>query len=55
MFLAIALLSLRLRAYPRWLGWIAAAAATAAFVSTLSLIPAEGPLSPTGALSTTAF
>ena len=27
MFLAIALLSLRLRAYPRWLGWTAAAAA----------------------------
>lgn len=52
MFLAIALLSLRLGAYPRWLGWIAAAAATAAFVSTFSLIPAEGPLSPTGALTT---
>ena len=52
MFLAIALVSLRLLAYPRWLGWIAAAAATAAFVSTLSLVPADGPLSPTGALTT---
>ena len=52
MFLAIALLSLRLRAYPRWLGWIAAAAAAASFVSTLSLVPADGPLSPTGALTT---
>ena len=52
MFLAIALLSLRLQAYPRWLGWIAAAAATAAFVSTLSLVPADGPLAPTGVLTT---
>lgn len=52
MFLAIALLSFRLLAYPRWLGWIAAAAATAAFVSTLSLVLADGPLSPTGALTT---
>ena len=52
MFLAIALVSLRLLAYPRWLGWIAAAAAAASFVSTLSLVPADGPLSPTGALTT---
>lgn len=52
MFLAIALLSLRLMAFPRWLGWIAAGAAAAAFVSTLSLVPADGPLSPTGALTT---
>ena len=52
MFLAIAVLSLRLQAFPRWLGWIAAAAATSSFVSTLSLIPAEGPLSPLGAATT---
>jgi hypothetical protein len=52
MFLAIALLSLRLRAYPRWLGWTAAAAATASFISTFSLIPPDGPLSPTGAVTT---
>ena len=52
MFLSIALVSLRLLAYPRWLGWIAAAAAAASFVSTLSLVPADGPLSPTGALTT---
>jgi hypothetical protein len=52
MFLAIALLSLRLRAYPRWLGWTAAAAAAASVVSTFSLVPADGPLSPTGAVTT---
>lgn len=52
MFLAIALLSLRLLAYPRWLGWTAAAAAAASFVSTFSLVPADGPLSPTGAVTT---
>ncbi|KUM33148.1 hypothetical protein [Arthrobacter sp. EPSL27] len=52
MFLAIALVSLRLRAYPLWLGWTAAAAAGASFVSVLSLVPVAGPLSPTGGLTT---
>ncbi|MGP4032695.1 hypothetical protein [Pseudarthrobacter sp. 1C304] len=52
MFLAIALVSLRLRAYPLWLGWTAAAAAAASFLSAFSLVPADGPLSPTGGLTT---
>ncbi|MDR7082837.1 hypothetical protein J2X01_002127 [Arthrobacter ginsengisoli] len=52
MFLAIALLSVRQLAYPRWLGWISAAAAAASFVSTFSLVPADGPLSPTGVVTT---
>ena len=52
MFLAIAVLSLRLQAFPRWLGWIAAVAGLSSFVSTLSLIPVEGPLSPLGPATT---
>ena len=48
MFSAVALLSLRLRAYPRWLGLIAAAA----FTSVFSLVPTEGALAPTGWLAT---
>lgn len=52
MFAAIALVSLRLAAYPPWLGWIAAAAAAASLMSTLSLIPPDGPLSPTGGMTT---
>lgn len=52
MFSAVALLSLRLLAYPRWLGLIAAAVAAAAFISAFSLVPAEGALAPTGWLTT---
>jgi hypothetical protein len=51
MFAAIAALSLGPRAYPAWLGWIAAAAAAAVLISTFSLVPVSGPLSPLGWLT----
>jgi hypothetical protein len=51
MFAAIAALTLGPRAYPAWLGWIAAAAAVAVLISTFSLVPVSGPLSPLGWLT----
>ena len=52
MFTAIAVVALRRQAFPAPLGWVAALAAAASFVSTLSVIPDAGPLSPTGWLTT---
>ncbi|MEO5319052.1 hypothetical protein PV761_10775 [Arthrobacter sp. CC3] len=52
MFTAIAVVSLRMKASPVVLGWIAACAAAASFLSALSLIPESGPLAPMGWLTT---
>lgn len=52
MFTAVAVVALRKQALPAPLGWVAALAAAASFVSTLSVIPEAGPLSPMGWLTT---
>lgn len=52
MFTAIAVLSLRMKASPAVLGWIAVFAAAASFLSALSVVPETGPLSPMGWLTT---
>gem|GEM_PF-1650622 len=51
MFTALAILSLRKRAFPTWLGWIAVFTAITSLLSVTSLIPADGALSPLGWLT----
>ena len=51
MFTAIAVVSLRSRAFPIWLGWIAASAALAALLLSFSVVDPNGPLAPQGWLS----
>ena len=48
MFTAIAVVSLRRRAFPIWLGWIAASAALAALLLSFSVVDPNGPLAPAG-------
>ncbi|MEV0353492.1 hypothetical protein AB0H88_47725 [Nonomuraea sp. NPDC050680] len=51
MLAAVAAVSLRYLAFPRWLGWIAAAAAVAYALLSVSVAVDSGPLAPGGALS----
>ncbi len=51
MLAAVAAVSLRYRAFPRWLGWLAAAAAVAYALLSVSVAVDSGPLAPGGALS----
>ncbi|MFC4119815.1 hypothetical protein [Nonomuraea zeae] len=48
MFAAVALVSLRHRAFPRWLGWLAAPAAAAYAVLSAGIAVTSGPLAPGG-------
>ena len=48
MFSAIAVVSLRDRAFPPWLGWVAVAAAIAALLLTFTVVDPTGPLAPQG-------
>lgn len=51
MFAAVAALSFSRRAFPEWLGWIAVLCAITSLLSGFAVVPAEGPLSPTGWLT----
>lgn len=51
MYAAVAVVSLRERVFPPWLGWLSAAAAGCCAVLTLSLIDPTGPVAPQGWLS----
>jgi hypothetical protein len=48
MLLAVAVVSLRNRAFPRWLGWLSVVAASAQTVLWLGAVGREGPLAPNG-------
>jgi hypothetical protein len=51
MMAAIAVVSLRYRAFPAWLGWLAAVAAGSQFLLWLGPVTSAGPLAPNGWLS----
>lgn len=51
MFLAIAVVSLRTRVFPTWLGWLAVVAAGAALLLSFAVVDPSGPLAPQGWLS----
>ncbi|MHB1876546.1 MAG: hypothetical protein ACYCPF_17020 [Streptosporangiaceae bacterium] len=51
MMAAVAVVSLRHRAFPAWLGWIAAATAVSQFLLWLGTAASAGPLAPNGWLS----
>ena len=51
MYAAVAVVSLRDRVFPPWLGWLSAAAAGASAALVLSLIDPTGPVAPQGWLS----
>lgn len=51
MYAAVAVVSLRDRVFPRWLGWLSAAAAGGCAVLVFSLIDPTGPVAPQGWLS----
>jgi hypothetical protein len=51
MYAAVAVVSLRERAFPAWLGWVAALAAACCTALVFSLIDPTGPLAPQGWLS----
>jgi hypothetical protein len=48
MFFAVAVVSLRTRAFPVWLGWLAVVAAAAAVLLSLAVVDPSGPLAPQG-------
>jgi len=54
MFAAVATLVFTRRAFPRWLGWITVLCALASVLSAVSVTAADGPLAPTGWLTTVA-
>lgn len=51
MYVAVAVVSLRDRVFPPWLGWLSAAAAGSCVVLVCSLIDPSGPVAPQGWLS----
>jgi hypothetical protein len=51
LFAAVALVSLRTRVFPTWLGWLAVLAAVGAFTLTFTVVSAGGPLAPQGWLT----
>lgn len=48
MFFAIAVVSLRTRVFPVWLGWLAVVAGVAAVLLSLAVVDPSGPLAPQG-------
>jgi hypothetical protein len=48
MFAAVAVVSLRTKVFPTWLGWLAVLAALAMFTLTFTVVAASGPLAPQG-------
>jgi hypothetical protein len=48
MFAAVAVVSLRTRVFPAWLGWLAVFAAVAALVLSFAVVKPTGPLAPQG-------
>jgi hypothetical protein len=48
---AVALVSLRARAFPAWLGWLSVVAAAANLLMSLGIVVDSGPLVPGGALT----
>jgi hypothetical protein len=51
MFAAVAVVSLRYRAFPLWIGWLTCVAAIAHLIMTAGLVVASGPLVPGGLLT----
>jgi hypothetical protein len=48
MFFAVAVVSLRTRVFPVWLGWLAVVAGTAAVLLSFAVVDPSGPLAPQG-------
>jgi hypothetical protein len=48
MFAAVAVVSVRARAFPAWLGWLAGVAAAAALALSFAVVDPTGPLAPQG-------
>jgi hypothetical protein len=51
MFAAVAVVSLRTRIFPTWLGWLAVLAAAAALALSFAVVDPTGPLAPQGWVS----
>ena len=51
MLTAVAVTSFRTKAFPRWLGWLSAAAAVAQLIPALGIVLSSGPLAPDGWLA----